>query len=162
MQTTKRLEILNNSLAKKQANLDERIAAQYARQAETNGQPMNDKRNGLSTMNALENGERGIFNQFDEIRKTKAAITRETDKIIHCENWMEDMPQIIKDLVASGEIIQWRKHPRFFFVKGVEKGRFSIEEGKIVHRYLSNIPSEQFPLYRECANKIFIALKVAN
>jgi hypothetical protein len=130
--------------------------------SETHGSPINDKPQGASTARALENGERGIFKQFDEIRKTKAAITRETDKIIHCENWMEDMPQIIKDLVESGEIVQWRQHPRFFFVKGVDKARFSIENGKIVHRYLSNIPSDQYPLYRDCVNKIFMAMKVAN
>jgi len=162
MQTTKRLKILTDSLTKKQDKLAERIDSQHARMSETHGSPINDKPQGASTARALEIGERAIFSQFNEIHKTEAAITRETDKIIHCKNWMEDMPQIIKDMVASGEIIQWRKYPRFFFVKGVEKGRFSIEEGKIVHRYLSNIPSDQYPLYRECANKIFIALKAAN
>ena len=157
--TTKRLEILNNSLAKKQAKLDARIAAQYARQAETNGQPLNDKRNGQSTMNALANGERAIFGQFDEIRKTEAAIKREADKIEHCKNWMDEMPQIIKDMAASGEIVQWRKHPQYFFVNGVDKGRFSFQDGRVFGRYLSDIPADQYPLFQAATSKILRALK---
>ena len=157
--TTKRLEILTNSLAKKQAKLDARIAAQYARQAATNGQPLNDKRNGQSTINALEKGECSIFNQFDEIRKTEAAIKREAGKIEHCQNWMNEMPQIIKDMVASGEIIQWRKHPQYFFVKGVDKGRFSVQDGRVFGRHLSEITADQYPLFQAATSKILRALK---
>ena len=47
---TKRLEILENSLAKKEAELVQRINTHYDDVMSANGQPLNDKRNGRVTM----------------------------------------------------------------------------------------------------------------
>ena len=49
-----RLEILKNSLEKKEQQLEKRFDDHFADVKRANGQPLNDKRNGQATMNRWE------------------------------------------------------------------------------------------------------------
>ena len=46
---SKKLEILKNSLAKKEQELQRRFDVHFATVKQANGQPLNDKRNGQAT-----------------------------------------------------------------------------------------------------------------
>ena len=50
MKPTKRLEILEESLKKKQQLFDRRLQNHFDTVKQTNGQPLNDKRNGHATL----------------------------------------------------------------------------------------------------------------
>ncbi|MNY60619.1 hypothetical protein D3C86_1971960 [compost metagenome] len=67
-----------------------------------------------------------------------------------------ELPAPIKALMGSGVLTQWRKHPRFFFVAGVDKARIALmDDGQIGHRYLSSIPSkDQYAIFRETFNSL--------
>lgn len=124
---SKRLTILKNSLIKKEKELDQRFATHFADVRSANGQPLNDKRNGNSTSNRWERQNNAIRNLKLSIEKTKKAIEKEEDKILNVEVTKNYLPQIILDMVANGELIQWRKHPNRFFVPDVEKTRIVYE-----------------------------------
>jgi hypothetical protein len=48
-----KLEVLKNSLEKKEQQLEKRLDANFADVMSANGQPLNDKRNGSATLNFL-------------------------------------------------------------------------------------------------------------
>ena len=80
---TKRLEILKESLIKKEQQLEARFDARFKHQEITNGQPMNDKRNGYSWFAKKDKLDDAIRNQMASIEKTKEAIAKEdVDQII--------------------------------------------------------------------------------
>lgn len=58
-----RLEILQNSLAKKNAVVDAKISNHFATVAQANGQPLNDKRNGAATFKK----QRLMFSHITEL-----------------------------------------------------------------------------------------------
>jgi len=135
---TKRLEILKNSLAKKEQELEQKFDNHFASVKQANGQPLNDKRNGQSTLNKWERQSDGIRSQNESIEKTKSAIELEEGKIQNVEFMNENViPSEILELVESGVLSQWRRHPNTFFLAGVDKARmvWDSKRGVIAHRY---------------------------
>lgn len=154
---SKRLEILKNSLVKKEAELDRRFSNHFDTVRQANGQPLNDKRNGQATLNKWEKQSDGIRNQKAEVEKTKAAIEKEEGKICDVDHARSLMPSCLTDLIDDGTLTQWRKHPRMMFVSGVEKARICFDEktGVIGHRYVKSIPDKaQYAIFRDVYNKL--------
>lgn len=152
---SKKLEILENSLIKKETELQKRFDNHFADVKKANGQPMNDKRNGSATFNRWDKQNETIRNQKASIEKTKNAIEIEKSKIANVE--AQSIPAELQELINTGKIIQWRKFPNRFFVVGVEKARLVWnEKGKFVaHQYLSSIPNqEQFAIFRDVYNHL--------
>lgn len=151
---SKRLAILQGSLTKKEVDLNRRFDEHFADVRSANGQPLNDKRNGPSTMARWERQSDSIRSSKTGIEKTKRAIEREKNLIDNVNSL--ELPPAIKTAMESGNITQWRKHPNRFFVKGVEKGRivYFPETGTIGHHYLMDIPKEQYPLFRDTYNQL--------
>ena len=161
MMKTKRLEILENSLAKKEAELTRRIDVHYDDVMSANGQPLNDKRNGRQTMDRWERQHRAIENQKESIEKTKRAIDKEKTKIIRVEDF--DVPPAIQELLDAGILTQWRRYPNRFFVKGVEKGRIVYEDGKILAAHHKEIPNqEQYTIFLNVAKELIKKLEQNN
>lgn len=134
---SKRLEILKASLIKKEEILNSKFENHFATVKQSNGQPLNDKRNGQATLNKWERQNESIRNQKESIEKTKRAIEIEEGKIKEIEMTNNIIPSEILKLVESGELKQWRKYPNTFFVDGVEKARIVWDEKRkvVAHRY---------------------------
>lgn len=149
---SKRLEILKSSLAKKEAQFDERLQNHFETVALANGQPLNDKRNGRSTLNKWDKQSDALRALQESILRTKDAITREESKIANAS--LVDLPPYLKQAIDDGLITQWRKFPRFFFVSGVSGARIVLDEktGVISHRYLSKVSKEEYPTFRDVFN----------
>lgn len=149
-----RLEILKESLAKKESLFNERLQQHFDTVKQSNGQPLNDKRNGRATLNKWDKQSDGLRALQDSIQRTKYAIEREEMKIALVES--VDIPDFMQQAIDEGLISQWRKHPRFFFVTGVKHGRIVLDEetGKIAHRYLSKVSKEEYPTFRVVFNKL--------
>ncbi|ASK27157.1 hypothetical protein BG910_04860 [Neisseria chenwenguii] len=151
---SRRMEILQRSLANKQAAFDERLQAHFDDVKSANGQPLNDKRNGQATMNRWERQNDGLRSMQESIEKTQRAIEREQHKIDKVAG--TKIPEYLKPLLESGEISQWRKYPNRFFVKGVEKARIIWFEDKqeFGYSHIQGIPPEQRLLFKETYGKI--------
>lgn len=152
-----RLEILQNSLAKKEQVLAEKLNNHFADVKSANGQPLNDKRNGQATLNKWDKQSQSIAKQLKEIEKTQNALEREQAKIDECEAVKSELPQILLDLLEQGKITQWRKYPNRFFMVGVEKARlvYDFKTGLISHSYVNQIKDkDQFDAFRELYNHI--------
>lgn len=155
---TKRLEILEKSLIKKEAELARRLDEHFDDVKSANGQPLNDKRGGYKVMERWKEQSRMIHKTQESIEKTKRAIEKEKDKIA----WVElfTVPAPIQELLDTGVLTQWRRHPNYFFVKGVERARIVYENGKIYARYHTEIPDQQqYAIYRDVFNSL--AKKIA-
>lgn len=150
----RRLEILQASLAKKTALFDEKLNAHMGDVKSANGQPLNDKRNGAATLDKWDRQNDALRALDASIAKTKGAIEREAAKIATVE--AVDLPEPVKALIGTGVLTQWRKHPRFFFVAGVDKARITLmANGQIGHRYLACIPSQdQYATFRDVFNSL--------
>ena len=145
---TKRLEILENSLTKKEAELAQRINTHLDDVKKANGQPLNDKRNGRATLDRWDEQRRMIRKTEESIEKTKRAIDKEKIKIARVE--LFTVPAAIQELLDAGVLTQWRKYPNRFFVKGVEKARIVYENGKIFAARHTEIPNqEQYTVFRD-------------
>lgn len=151
---SRRLEILRVSLAKKTALFDQKLSAHLEAVKAANGQPLNDKRNGAATLGRWERQNDALRALNASIEKTKGAIEREEAKVAMVQ--AVELPEPIKALMASGALTQWRKHPRFFFVTGVDKARITLmDNGQIGHRYLSSITSkDQYAIFRDTFNSL--------
>lgn len=139
---SKRLDILKSSLIKKEQELQRRIDAHFETVKQANGQPLNDKRNGVATLNKWERQNDAIDRQLKEIEKTKAAIEREQGTLDWIVNFNEsEIPKQIMELVNSGVLVQWRRYPHCFFVKGVDKARiiWDTKSKKVLYKYANNI-----------------------
>ncbi len=123
-----RLEILQNSLINKKANLDVFFEDLYSHQRLTNGQPMNDKRNGGTWFKRHDQLNNKIANQFKEIEKTENAIEREQSKIDNYSDIEKDLPQPILDLIQSGTLVQWKRYPNTFFIQGLDTVRLVYDK----------------------------------
>jgi len=108
-----------------------------------NGQPMNDKRNGRAFFNKIEQQNYTIRNLKDSIKITERAINREQGKVFNVKEVSKTLPAILKKMIKSGKITQWRKHPTFFFVNGVKKARIHLKDGKVYYRYGSYITTKK-------------------
>ena len=151
---TARLEILKSSLAKKEARFDARLQDHFDTVAQANGQPLNDKRNGSATLNKWDRQSDVLHSLQDSIQRTKDAIEREETKIANAS--LVSLPEYIQQAIDDGLITQWRKFPRFFFVAGVSHARIVLDEssGVIAHRYLSKVPKDEYPIFRDVFNKL--------
>ena len=154
--TSPRLEILKRSLDKKKTAEHQKLDVHFSDVARANGQPMNDKRNGAATLKRWKKQEDSIRNQSASIEKTKAAIEREEAKIANVNSVWLVLPEAIRQAIDAGEITQWRKNPRMFFVVGVDKGRicWDVKTQTIGHRFLSEVPKDQYPIFRDVYNKL--------
>jgi len=141
---TKKLKILKASLINKEAILDQRLETHFASVAQANGQPLNDKRNGQATLNKWDKQSDAIRNQEESIEKTKRAIEKEEGKIIDTEGAKKTLPTVILEMIETEQLIQWRKHPNTFFVKGVDKARIVFDPKKriIFTRYRDSITEQ--------------------
>lgn len=153
---TTRLDILKGSLVKKQQRVDAAFDRHFADVKSANGQPLNDKRNGSATIDRWNAQSDTIRSRRLDVQKTERAIEREQEKVDHVQMVSEQLPQYVVDMVASGELEQWRAHPNTFFVPGVDKGRIvvDLETGNIGVRYLSDVSKEQYPLFRDVVNRL--------
>lgn len=159
---TKKLKILKASLIKKEAILNQRFATHFATVKQANGQPLNDKRNGQATLDKWERQNQGIRNQKESIDKTKLAIEKEECKIKGTEILKEVLPKIILEMIESGKLIQWRKHPNTFFVNGVDKARIVWDDKNktIFTRYRSEITKQEvWKLFASTFNEILKEIK---
>ena len=140
-----RFEILKNSLKKKEQQLENRFDDHFADVKRANGQPLNDKRNGQSTLNRWERQNEAIQNLKKSIEKTKDAIEREEGKIMDVQQTNKIIPKEILELVEKGELVQWRKHPNTFFVHGVDKARIVWDNKRkvVAHRYAHLIAEQE-------------------
>ncbi|WP_336804044.1 hypothetical protein [Erwinia aphidicola] len=149
---SKRLEILKSSLAKKEARFDERLQNHFDTVAKANGQPLNDKRNGRATLDKWDQQSDALRSLQASIQRTKDAIDREENRIALVS--LVELPPYLQKAIDDGLITQWRKHPRFFFVVGVNSARIVFDEktGIIGHRYLSKVSKEEYPTFRDIFN----------
>lgn len=155
---TKRLEILEKSLIKKEAELARRLDEHFDDVKSANGQPLNDKRGGYKVVERWKEQSRMIHKTQESIEKTKRAIEMEKDKIANVESFT--VPDAIQELIDAGILTQWRKYPNRFFVKGVEKARIVYEDGRLYSAYHTEIPNqEQYAIYRDVFNPL--AKKIA-
>jgi hypothetical protein len=142
---SKKLEILKQSLAKKEQKLNAKFETHFATVKQTNGQPLNDKRNGQATLNKWERQNESIRTMQKSIEATKQAIEIEEGKIKGVEHANTFIPAEIQKLIETGELIQWRKHPNTFFVAGVDKARIVwLEKTKqVAHKFVSEIKEQE-------------------
>ena len=142
---SKKLEILKQSLAKKEQQLNAKFDTHFATVKQANGQPLNDKRNGQATLNKWERQNEGIRTMQKSIEVTKQAIEIEEGKIKGVEHANTFIPAEIQKLVETGELIQWRKHPHTFFVAGVDKARIVWDEKRkvVAHKFVSGITIQE-------------------
>ena len=159
---TNRISILKNSLINKNAVLDQKLENHFKTVGEANGQPLNDKRNGFKTLERWEKQNDSIRSTFQSIEKTERAIEKEEAKIARVNEF--DMPSFLRKFVERGEITQWRKHPNRFFVAGVDKGRiiWNVEKKTLGYSFLREIPSEQYPIFRDVFNRVLAEYKLEN
>jgi len=156
-----RLQILENSLIKKQALFDSKLNSHFADVKSANGQPLNDKRNGHVTLNRWEKQNDSLRNLQKEIEKTKNAIENEKDKIEGVERTKDILPTEILSLINEGKLTQWRKYPNMFFVVGVEKARiiWEVKKKQVAHKFVSSITdAEQRKLFAQIYNSLNKAL----
>ena len=159
---SKKLEILQQSLTKKQSAFDDKLNTHFEIVKEANGQPLNDKRNGRATLAKWERQNDSLRNLKEGIETTKKAIEREEDKIANVENANSFIPCEILALVESGELVQWRKHPTTFFVAGVEKARIVWDEKRkvLAHKYVKEVTDkEQYSKFAKIFNSLNAVLK---
>ena len=71
-----RLAQARRKLERLRGEQDEAISRAYSHQAQTNGQPMNDKRGGASFMRKQEQIEDQVFSKMDEIRQQEERVER--------------------------------------------------------------------------------------
>jgi hypothetical protein len=140
-----RLDILKASLEKKQAKFYEKLNEHFADVRSANGQPLNDKKNGASTMKRWDKQNNVLSNMEKEIEKTKMAIEREESKI-RCIDCNKDiMPEEIQVLIDNGTLRQWGKYPHIMFVEGVDKARIIWDDKKklVMHKFVSSITDKE-------------------
>lgn len=149
-----RMEVLKRSLERKQAAFDARLSAHFDAARATNGQPLNDKRNGAATLKQWDRQNNALRSAQAGIEATQAAIEREAATIERIA--AVELPAAIQSRIDAGELSQWRKHPHTFFVAGVEKARIVLlPDGRVAHRYVRCIPDpEQRRVFARVYNAI--------
>lgn len=152
-----RLEILKNSLAKKEAEFSKKIESHFTDVKSANGQPINDKRNGASTARRWERQNENLHNLKESIQKTKDAIQYEENKIYGVEKTKEILPAEVLELIENGTLTQWRKHPNTLFVTGVDKARivWDVKKKQIAHKFVKEITDkEQYSFFAKTFNSL--------
>jgi len=152
-----RIDILKNSLVKKEASFDAKLQNHMDDVRSANGQPMNDKRNGHVTLNRWERQNDSLRNLKESIQKTKDAIERVETKNSRIEYERSYLPTQILDLLEAGKLTQWGKHPHIFFVPGVDKARISWDDKTktLSHSYVREIQDKaQYAIFRDVFNAL--------
>lgn len=157
-----RLDILKASLEKKQAKFNRKLNEHFADVKRTNGQPLNDKRNGYSTMKRWDKQNDALFNMQKEIERTQIAVEREESRI-RCiiDRNKNSMPEEIQELIDNGTLKQWGKYPHIMFVEGVDKARMIWDSKKrmIMHKFVSSITdTEQRKKFARIYNSLNTAI----
>ena len=154
----KRLTVLENSLQKKKKQFDDKFQNHINTVKQANGQPLNDKRNGRTTLNKWAKQNDALRNLKESIEKTERAIEIEKNKIVGCEMVKNDLPHPILKMLENGRLIQWRKYPNTFFVKNVDKARIVWDKKKkvIAHKYSKQIiDKDQRSVFAKTYNELF-------
>jgi len=154
---SKRLDILKSSLEKKEAELSRRLENHFADVKSANGQPLNDKRNGHATLNRWEKQNSSIKKQIESVEVTKSAIEKQQSKTAEVLYYYNLMPKYLKDLIDTGTLKQWGRHPYVMFVNDVEKARIYWDEktNTCSHKYAKEIPTkDQYAIFRDIYNAI--------
>lgn len=151
-----RLEILKASLLKKESAFDARLCEHFDSVRSANGQPLNDKRGGRSEVARWDRQNNALRNHAEGIEKTKRAIEREECVIAQVALACAELPEPISRRLAEGSLQQWRKHPRTFFVTGVDKARIVVlPNNQVAHRYANQITDrEQYRLFSRTFNEL--------
>lgn len=118
-----RLEILKNSLEKKQSAFDAKLSDHMNDVRGAQGEPMAGHRGGERVLRRWDKQNNSLRSLDAGIEKTKAAIEREEYKIANVAAHNEELPELFLKLVNDGVLNQWRKFPNIFFVEGVDKAR---------------------------------------
>ena len=136
-----RLDILKASLEKKQAKFNRKLNEHFSDAKSANGQPLNDKRNGYSTMKRWDRQNDTLSKMQKEIEKTQTAIEREESRIRCIDRNRSSMPEEIQTLINDGTLRQWGKYPHIMFVEGVDKARIIWDDRKkvVMHKFVSSI-----------------------
>ena len=136
-----RLDILKASLEKKQAKFNRKLNEYFSDVKSANGQPLNDKRNGYSTMKRWDRQNDALSRMQKEIEKTQTAIEREEGRIRCIDRNRNSMPEEIQELINDGTLKQWGKYPHIMFVEGVDKARIIWDDRKkvVMHKFVSSI-----------------------
>lgn len=139
-----RLDILKNSLEKKQKAFDDKLSIHMEDVKGAQGEPMAGHRGGNKVLNRWEKQNKTLHSLNEGIEKTKRAIEIEESKIERVENSKDFVPEIFFKLVYEGFLTQWRKHPSVFFVVGVDKARIGWDNKKktAYHKYYRMIEDE--------------------
>lgn len=151
---TKRLEILKNSLEKKEKIFDSKIENHFNTVKQSNGQPLNDKRNGQVVLKKWKQQNDSIRATQQEIEKTKRAIEKEQFKINCCEAILKDLPKPILEALEVGKITQWRKFPNRFFVKDGGRGRIIWQDNKLLCSHIPERGTSEFTNFANCFNSL--------
>jgi hypothetical protein len=129
---------------------------------EANGQPLNDKRNGQATLNKWERQGNTLRTIEKGIAKTKCAIEREEGLLLEVAASRKQLPQPILDLLGSGAITQWRRHPNRFFVKDIPKARivWLPKQKTIGYKFLNALDKEQYSAFAKTYNALRMDLRL--
>ncbi|PJI25969.1 hypothetical protein [Prevotella intermedia] len=157
-----KIERLKKSLEKKREKFQDKIEAHFDDVRSANGQPLNDKRCGRSTISRWEKQNNALLNLQKEIERTEKAIQEEESKINFVERVKHELPKEIVELIDNGTIKQWSKYPHIFFVDGVEKARIIWEDKKkrVAHKFTSQIRDRE--QYKKFANVYNMLAKKLN
>ncbi|MGL6038131.1 MAG: hypothetical protein ACRC0E_04485 [Soonwooa sp.] len=138
---SKRLQILEASLVKKEAELQRRFEEHFGTWKQTNGQPMNDKRNGGAFFRKTERQNDAIRNLKESIQKTKDAIDREKSTAAYVKGVRSELPKSINSMIDNKSLNQWKKYPNTFFVPGVDKARiiWNKKKNRVEHKFTNTI-----------------------
>ena len=136
-----RLDILKASLEKKQAKFNRKLNEYFSDVKSAKGEPLNDKRNGYSTMKRWDRQNDTLSKMQKEIEKTQTAIEREEGRIRCIDRNRSSMPEEIQKLINDGTLKQWDRYPHIMFVEGVDKARIIWDDRKkvVMHKFVSSI-----------------------
>jgi hypothetical protein len=161
MMMTKRLEILKNSLEKKEKSFDDKFSVHKEEVNDNQCEPLNDGKRGSANLRRWEKTNDALRTMYQGIEKTKSAIEREESKIEDCALVAELLPQEILDLLENGTLKQWRKYPHIFFVEGVDKARIYWDAKKrvVAHKYGKSVTdTEQRKKFAQVFNPLFATI----
>ena len=152
-----RIEILKASLQKKEEMFNARLSKYFADVKQANGQPLNDKKCGGTTMRRWDKQNVALENIQKEIEKTKRAIEREENKANGIKRVSLLLPDEIVSLINNGTLRQWGKYPHIFFVEGVDKARliYDFKKKQIAHKYTQAIQDKaQYKKFAQIFNSL--------
>lgn len=128
MHPTKRLEILNNSLTKKEKIFNDLFITYTEEVKKAQGEPLRGHGRGNQILKRWDKTARRITLKLKDIEKTQRAIDREAYLSRNKEKALMKHQPHIKKMIEQGVLNVWRKHERVVFVVGVEKARIYFEE----------------------------------